>query len=287
MLLHGQNDSALIKGGSRFCLAYRSAFSVGGGFEMTFEPVQAVTKALAVLASVNQAGLATVGEIHARTGIPKPTVVRLLQTLIAAGYVNQDEKTRGYHVTSAIVELSSGFHGAPKVIEVGRSFADKLTKRILWPCAICTLDIDAVVINYSTIPDSPISPFHASLGRRLSLGGRALGRAYVCFCPPGEQRILRDVMRASQDPENNRMSDSMFDRMVVRTKAQGFAERNPELEPKSSGTIAFPIRSGERVLATFGVTYFRAALRGSQNRKVIVEALRESVAEIEARLQAS
>ena len=84
---------------------------------MTFAPVQAVTKALAVLATVNQGGLVSVREIHSRTGIPKPTVVRLLQTLIAAGYVNQDEKTRGYHVTSAIANLSSGFHGAPKVIE--------------------------------------------------------------------------------------------------------------------------------------------------------------------------
>ncbi|MFS8050699.1 DNA-binding transcriptional regulator [Rhizobium sp. BR 314] len=252
---------------------------------MTFAPVQAVTKALAVLATVNQGGLVGVKEIHSRTGIPKPTVVRLLQTLIAAGYVNQDEKTRGYHVTSAIANLSSGFHGAPKVIEVSRSFADRLTKEILWPCAICTLDIDAVVINYSTIPDSPISPFHASLGRRLSLGGRALGRAYLCFCPPEEQRILRDVMRASKDPENSQISDSTFERMISRTRAKGFAERNPELEPRSSGTIAFPIRSGERVLATFGVTYFRSALRGNQNRKTIIEALRETVTAIEAQLQ--
>jgi len=167
---------------------------------MAFAPVQAVTKALEILAQLNRGGLETVGGLHLKTGIPKPTVVRLLQTLVAAGYVHRDEKTRGYHVTSAIKQLSSGFHGAPRVLEIARPFADQLTKEILWPCAVCTLDLDAVVINYSTIPDSPVSPFHASLGRRLSLGGRALGRAYVCFCPPEEQQILRNGPRALPRP---------------------------------------------------------------------------------------
>lgn len=254
---------------------------------MPFAPVQAVIKALNVLASVNQGGLVTVRDIHARTSIPKPTVVRLLQTLVAAGYVNQDEKTRGYHVTSATGNLSSGFHGAPRVIEAARPVADELTRRILWPCAVCALDIDAVVVNYSTIPDSPISPFHASLGRRLSLGERALGRAYVAFCPPEERRILRDIMRASPDPENSQLSDDMFDRMVARTRARGFAERNSAVEPRNSGTIAFPIFMGERVLATFGVTYFRSALRRQAARSDIVDSVRKSVGAVESKLLAA
>lgn len=252
---------------------------------MTFAPVQSVTKALAVLEMVNRSGLISVRDIHMRTGIPKPTVVRLLQTLAAAGYVAQDEKTRGYQVTSAVNYLSSGFHGAPLVIEVARPFADELTRKIVWPCAVCMLDLDAVVVNYSTIPNSPISPFHASLGRRLSLGGRALGRAYVCFCPTNEQRILRTVMQASEDPENSKMSDDAFDRMVAQARTAGFAERSPELEPRTSGTIAFPIRLGDRVLATFGVTYFRSAVAQTQSRDVILEEIRDTVAKIEHALK--
>lgn len=253
---------------------------------MAFAPVQAVTKALAVLAAVNRGGLSTVKDLHAKTGIPKPTIVRLLQTLIAAGYVNQDERTRGYHVTSAIGQLSAGFHGAPMVIEVARSHADRLTAEILWPCAICTLDLDAVVINYSTIPNSPVSPFHASLGRRLSLGGRGLGRAYVCFCPPKEQQVLRNIMRSSEDPENNLVDDRAFAMTVAQSRAKGYAERDPNMEQRNSATIAMPIRLGDRVLATCGVTYFRSALNRDENRKPVVEALRATVEQIEARLRA-
>ncbi|MBU3031076.1 helix-turn-helix domain-containing protein [Paracoccus marinaquae] len=253
---------------------------------MAFAPVQAVTKALSVLAALNRGGLSTVGDLHARTGIPKPTIVRLLQTLIAAGYVNQDEKTRGYQVTSAIEQLSAGFHGAPMVVEMARPYADQLTKDILWPCAICTLDLDAVIVNYSTIPDSPVSPFHASLGRRLSLGGRGLGRAYVHFCPPKEQQILRNIMRSSEDPENYLVDDRNFAMTVAQSRAHGYAERDERLEPRNSGTIAMPIRLGERVLATCGVTYFRSALKQSESRNAVIEALRATVEQIEARLGA-
>lgn len=253
---------------------------------MAFAPVQAVTKALTVLEMVNRSGLTSVKELHQKTGIPKPTIVRLLQTLQFAGYIVQDEKSYGYRVTSAVNNLSSGYHGAPFVIELARPFADELTRKIIWPCAICTLDLDAVVVNYSTIPDSPISPFHASLGRRLSLGGRALGRAYVCFCPPDEQRILRNVMRASADPENNKMDDDTFERMVAQARSDGFTERSPSLEPRTSGTIALPILLRGRVLATFGVTYFRSAVSKAQSRNDVLEHVRETVANIESALEA-
>jgi len=273
---------------------------------MAFAPVQAVTKALEILAELNRGGLESVGDLHQKTGIPKPTVVRLLQTLIATGYVHRDEKTRGYHVTSAIRQLSSGFHGMPRVLEIARPFADQLTREILWPCAVCTLDLDAVVINYSTIPDSPISPFHSSLGRRLSLGGRALGRAYVCFCPADEQQILRNLMRTSDDPENSAMDDAAFRRIAARALADGYVQRNSELEPRSSDTIAMPIRSGGRVLATFGITFFKSAMKRERGErapvqparadgqgalsdrsvdlKALVEAMRATVAQIEDQL---
>ena len=38
------------------------------------------------------------------------------------------------------------------------------------------------------------------------------------------------------------------------------AERDPLVEPRSSGTIAVPIVVDERVLATVGMTYFKSAV---------------------------
>ncbi len=48
--------------------------------------------------------------------------------------------------------------------------------------------------------------------------------------------------------------------MLSAIRRQGFAERDPLVEPRSSGTIAVPIIVDERVLAAVGMTYFKSAV---------------------------
>lgn len=252
----------------------------------SFTPVQSVVKALDLLAEINRSGLATVGDLHRRTGLPKPTIVRLLETLIATGYVMRDSRVRGYQVTSGVNRLSAGFHGAPMVIEAARPWAAALTRQIKWPCAVCVLDYDAVIVRFSTIPDSPISPFHATLGHRLSLGGRALGRAYLAFCPEEERAIVRSAMLASPDPENSGLGDEELERLIAQARWRGYTERDPVVEPRTSATIAVPIMLGERVLATFGVTFFRSVVATPDDRARIIHPLKKAAASIETQLKA-
>lgn len=252
----------------------------------SFAPVQSVLKALRLLTEVNRSSPATVGELHRRTGLPKPTIVRLLETLIEAGYVTRDERMRGYLVTSQVTHLSSGFHGAPMVIEAARPWATALTRQIKWPCAVCLLDYDAVIVRFSTIPDSPISPFHATLGYRLSLGGRALGRAYLAFCPDEERAMLLAAMRNSPDAENSSLTDEDIERLIAQARWRGYTERDSTAEPRNSATIAVPIKLRERVLATFGVTFFRAAVANPEDKARIIHPLKKAAANIEAQLEA-
>jgi IclR family mhp operon transcriptional activator len=251
----------------------------------SFPPVQAVVRALNLLAEINRSGLTTVGDLHRATRLPKPTIVRLLETLVGAGFVYRDERLRGYQVTSQVAVLASGFHGAPMLIEAARPWAKALTQQIKWPTAICMLDTDAVKVRFSTIPDSPISPFHATIGQRLSLGARALGRAYLAFCPDDERAILMQLMKASPDPENHLHTGETLLAMIETIRRKGFAERDQEVEPRTSATIAVPLMLGERVLGTFGVTYFRSAVTTPEARARLLYPLKEAAANIEAELR--
>ena len=125
----------------------------------SFPPVQSVQRALALLAELNRQRVTSVGELHQRTGLPKPTIVRLLETLIAEGFAASDSRLGGYQVTSKVAALSSGFHGAPMVIEAARPWAIELTRKLKWPAAVAVLQEDAVFVRFSTIADSPVSPF--------------------------------------------------------------------------------------------------------------------------------
>ena len=243
--------------------------------------VQSVTRALDLLEALNRQKVASVKQLHDMTGLPKPTIVRLLKTLSARGYVANDHRQGGYSVTSLVRALSCGFHGDPLVVEAGRASAIDLTRRLKWPVAIAVLDEDAVTVRFSTIPDSPISPFQSSLGRRLSLVARGLGRAYLAFCPEVERDILLRILAASGDPENApaRRPAALL-RELQAMRSQGYAERDPEVEPKSSSTLAVPVMDGDRVLATLGLTYFTSAMKRAQAAELYVPQLRAAAENI-------
>jgi IclR family mhp operon transcriptional activator len=120
-----------------------------------------------------------------------------------------------------------------------------------------------VAIRFSTIPDSPVSPFQqATVNTRLSLLGRAMGRAYIAFCPPRERRNLIDMLARSPEPEDASARDRARTlAMLSAVRRQGHAERDPLVEPRSSGTIAVPIIVDNKVLATAGMSYFKSAVR--------------------------
>jgi IclR family mhp operon transcriptional activator len=117
------------------------------------------------------------------------------------------------------------------------------------------------VVRFSTIPDSPVSPFHGTLNMQLSLLGRALGRAYLAFCPMSERSMLLDMLARSQESEDKLATERKRAlALLAAIRKQGFAERDPMVEPHSSSTIAAPVMVNGRVLATVGMTYFTSAL---------------------------
>lgn len=226
--------------------------------------VEAAARTLLLLEELNRHRMASLDTLHKATELPKSTIVRLLKSLRAMGYVTNDRRQGGYSVTSRVKSLSNGFHGDPLVVEAARPWAIAFTRQHQWPIAIAVRDEISVAVRFSTIPDSPVSPFHATLNTRLSLLGRALGRAYIAFCSPSERSSLLDLLARSKDHENSFARDrGRVSALLSQIRRQGYAERNPLVEPRSSGTIAVPIIVDDRVLATIGMTYFKSAISQS------------------------
>jgi IclR family mhp operon transcriptional activator len=137
---------------------------------------------------------------------------------------------------------------------------DDLTRKVKWPLAVAVPESGAVVIRYSTIPLSPLSLLHSSLGMRLSLVSRALGRAYLAFCDAQEQEVLIALLRKSQEPEDTAARDETALRaMLKQTCARGLATRDPRVRTVSN-TLAVPIYDQSRVVATVGLTFISSAM---------------------------
>jgi len=259
----------------------------------SYEPVTSVMRSLELLAILNRQRISTIEHMHRLTGLPKPTIVRLLETLMAAGYVARDVGGKGYQVTSQVNALSCGFHGAPQVVEAGRAWAQELTRMFSWPAAIAVLDGNAMLVCYTTSGESPIAPYHGLIHKHLGLVTKALGRAYLAFCPPEERKLIYRLLMSSPHQDDGEMeAPEAIERMIRITRRQQFAERARGAKPEASSSVAVPIyeHGGHRVLATIGLTYYASAVKRSEIVDRLVPALKTAaigISENVARMNAA
>ncbi len=230
----------------------------------SFPPVRAVERAIELLQSLNRQPISTLDQLHKQTGLPKPSLVRLLQTLVGRGLVNHAPQHGAYYLTSAVHTLSCGYHSEPRIIEAAAPVADALTAKFKWPVAVAVFDTDAVVVRYSTIAQSPLSLLHSSINMRLSLVSRALGRAYLAFCPPDEQQVILKVLAHSREPDDQVVQDlPAVMAMLEEVRRGGYALRSPAATP-SSNTLALPIYEDGHVVASLGMTWFSSVLSNEE-----------------------
>jgi IclR family mhp operon transcriptional activator len=251
---------------------------------MGSSPIRAVSRAIELLQALNRQPISTVDDLHGQTGIPKPTIVRLLRTFAAKGLVCHAPKHGAYYLTSQVESLSVGYHSVPRIVEAAAPLLDAMTRQVKWPMAVAVPDGNAVIIRYSTVPRSPLALLHSSVNMRLSMVTRALGRAFLAFCEKDELDIILKALSVSSDPQDSFARNLPAVRRVLSVvRAQGYATRDPRVRPVSN-TIAVPVFENERVVATVGLTYISSALKPEQALKDHLGQVKDISLEISNRL---
>lgn len=239
----------------------------------SYPPVEAVRRAFALLRIVNASGVATISQLHRATKIAKPTIVRMLETLMLDGYVDRDIFSGGYRVTSHVQSLSSGFKGTPLILEAARAWTLRLTRTVLWPAAIGILEGDHIAIKFTTAAISPWPQPVSSLNMRLDLTTSALGRCYLAFCSDSEREQL---LQGATDELMPRYVTTML-RTV---RKDGYAMRDGRVGPKGMQVVAMPIMSGGHAVACLCIGFYTRALSTSQV-ETLLGPMRETIANIE------
>ena len=144
---------------------------------------------------LNKLRIASVTAIHEETGFPKSTIVRMLETLRAEGYVARDNMCGGYRVTSRVQKLNVRLPGdlaAHRGGAAARHRADpppQVADRHRRHRRRC--DRDQVLDRARSAPGRTPTPCS---GLRPDLLTTAMGRAYLAFCSAEERdRHLRQL----------------------------------------------------------------------------------------------
>lgn len=249
--------------------------------DRSYPPVNAVCRALNVLKVANEKSIVTVNSIYAATKIPRPTIVRLLETLMHEGYVVRDNMCGGYRVTQKVLELSAGYGGISRVIEIARPLSIGLTRQIKWPIGLGVIDGDAIEIVYWTGTISPVVHTNTVLGKRPDLFRFAMGRAYMAFCGDEERERHIARMRKEMPVEFGPQEEAAFREHLKRARSVGYAMRDPRTEPARMTTFGVPLMEKDKVAAVMSVSFFTSSVPQKDIKKMVLKPLIETRLNIE------
>lgn len=253
--------------------------------DRSYPPVNAVCRALHVLKAANERSVVTVNSIFAETAIPRPTIVRMLETLMHEGYIVRDNMCGGYRVTEKVAELSAGYSGISRVMEVARPLSIGLTRQIKWPIGLGVLNEDAMEILYWTGTISPVAHTNTVLGLRPDLLRSAMGRAYMAFCADDERKRHMERLRKSAPAEFGAREETVFRNLLERVRRAGYATRDPRTEPLRMTTFGVPITEKNKVAAVMSVSFFKSSVPARDVHEQILRPLLETRLNIEHALE--
>lgn len=227
-----------------------------------YAPVRALVRGLDVLQTVSDAGSATASDIADRLKLPQPTVVRLLDTLIAQGYVQRQLGTALFRVAPRTTTLSRGHDPLSTLRELAQPAIEELRAEIGWPSNLGIFDRDAMVVAYTNRQPNAFS-VPGRFGARVPMLVTGIGLAYFAFQPLDERRSI--LQRLSQSKSgwdtDSRFVKNLNEKIVAVTK-QGFALAEEEyldaVYQSRIWAIAVPILVGTRARASLSALVLRS-----------------------------
>lgn len=250
----------------------------------SYEPVTAVLRGLDVLQAVSLTGLASVNDVHARTGINKPTIVRMLETLQHAGFVQRaDDGSSRYRVTGATLSLSLGYDAMDEIAARTAPILEMLHQRIGWPSDVAIFDERAMLV-VATSRGRGRFFFNRRPGYRAPILATSLGLAAISGFDAPALDALAATLSQSADPWDEPARMGTISAVAAEVHARGFAQMHPAYREReydgSVDTIGVAIPLAGQTKAAINAMYSTAALSREQAVETILPALQDAARQI-------
>jgi len=226
---------------------------------------------------VQSSGPLRLSAIAQQLGLQKSNVHRTLGTLIAQGYVIQDEESGRYRPSLKLFELGAKVVGAHPARRAAAPYMQDLHKTLGETVNLYVLDKAAVLVVEKLLSPRPLR-FSSQPGSRLPVTTTAAGRVMLAY-EPDPRAVLEEA--AGTFPQRD---DFVFDADEVvgsldGIRAQGYAETTNSWSP-GIFSIAAPILGADgRAAAAIGVSG-PIERQTEENRQAIIEALLATSARI-------
>lgn len=226
---------------------------------------------------VQSAGPLRLSVIAQQLGLQKSNVHRTLGTLIAQGYVTQEEESGRYRPSLKLFELGSKVVGAHPARRAAAPYMQDLHKTLAETVNLYILDKAAVLVVEKLLSPRPLR-FSSQPGSRLPVTTTAAGRVMLAY-EPDPQAVLEESLVVFPPRADVPIDVGEVLGSLDAIRAQGYAETTNSWSP-GIFSIAAPILGADgRAAAAIGVSG-PIERQTDDNRQAIIEALLATSARI-------
>ncbi len=205
--------------------------------------VQSVGRVLDILEIINEhGGEMTITDIAAHTGLPLPTIHRLLRTLVTRGYAHQTPRRRyalGWRLM-ALGETAGGTFGA-----VARPLLTTLVEQLDESVSLSMRDLDRLVYVVH-VPSQRSMRMFTEVGRKVELHATGAGKALLSMMPESEVAAIIDRVGLTRKTCHTITDRQQLSRELDTVRDRGYAL---DLEEQEIGVVcvAVPVRGAVRL----------------------------------------
>ena len=232
--------------------------------------VRGLERGLRVLQALHLQPISTLQELYAQTQLPKPSLLRILNTLEQGGLVSRRLADGRYRISGNFARLARKRDDRyDRVAEAAAPVLDRLCQRLAWPSDLAVPAGDHMENRETSRTHSPFIVFHDRIGHQINWLLSAVGRAYLAHCGVSEREKIIKRLRRSRHTEDSLAQDPQrLDRILADVRARGYASRDSGFAggyygrpPYSDGlyAIAVPLIDGLRVHGAINLLWLRQA----------------------------
>ena len=164
-------------------------------------PVTALVRGLQVLEAFGRRGFSLpLADLTEDLKLPKSTVYRLLNTLMARGYVQQPVKGGAYCLGPAVLDLGFSVLDGLEVREAAQPFLEALFQEVEANVNLCILETGGLEVMYvARYRRREVLSLNLNVGSRLPSYNSSPGRVLLAHLPAAERR--QALTRLMADPQ--------------------------------------------------------------------------------------
>ena len=218
------------------------------------DEVKSVAKVLDILEHLGSSqGAVSVSDLARATGLNVSTAYRLLQTLMARGYVEQERANRGYFLGPRIFQMGSAYLQGSDLAAIARPHLEALRDAVGETAYLVMFSQGEIVQLCKADGKQPVSAAIRSMVREpayCTATGKVLlsGLAQEAF-----DKYVATVALQTFTPQTT-TSKAQLRREIVKVRQQGFALDAEEFVPNLC-CVSVPVfdRDGERTIAAISI----------------------------------